>query len=87
MEFSLKQNSPNPFNNITSINYNIPDLSFVSLVVYDVNGNVNKILVNENKNAGRYNVTWSPENLSSGIYYFKLNIKNKTFIRKGILIR
>lgn len=71
-EFSLDQNYPNPFNPTTTINYQIPDLSFVTLKVYDVLGSEVAILVNEEKSIGTYELTWYAESLPSGVYFYQL---------------
>ena len=70
--FSLEQNYPNPFNPTTNIGFRIVNRGFVSLKVYDVLGNEVAILVNEVKPAGIYEVTWNAGNLSSGVYFYKL---------------
>lgn len=71
-EFVLYQNYPNPFNPSTSIQYGVSSMEFVSLKVYDVLGNQVATLVNEEKPAGIYEVTWNAENLSSGVYFYQL---------------
>ncbi len=70
--FNLSQNYPNPFNPVTNLEFGISNFGFVTLKVYDVLGNEVKTLVNENKPAGRYTVTFDGSNLSSGIYFYKL---------------
>lgn len=71
--FILDQNYPNPFNPSTTINYQIPNNGLVILKVYDILGNEIKTLVNENKPAGRYSVSFNAGYLSSGVYIYKLN--------------
>jgi Secretion system C-terminal sorting domain len=75
-DFSLYQNYPNPFNPSTIIKYRIPELRFVTLKVYDVLGNVVATLVNEEKTAGDYTVNFVANNLSSGIYFYKIEAGN-----------
>ncbi len=86
-EYFLSQNYPNPFNPVTAIKYSIPNEGFVSLKIYNVLGSEVATLVNEFKNAGSYNVSFNAENLSSGVYYYKL--KSGTFVetRKMILLK
>jgi hypothetical protein len=74
--FLLYQNYPNPFNPRTIIEFQIPELRFVTLKVYDVLGNVVATLVNEEKTAGDYTVDFNANNLSSGIYFYKLEAGN-----------
>ncbi len=72
--YKLQQNYPNPFNPSTKINWQLPISSFVSLKVYDVLGNEVVILVNEEKPAGTYEVTWNATNLPSGVYFYRLQV-------------
>lgn len=86
-EFSLEQNYPNPFNPSTIIEYQLPIVSNVSLKVYDILGNEIATLVNENKEAGNYAVEFNASRISSGIYFYKLQADNKTFIKKMSVIK
>ena len=70
--FTLEQNYPNPFNPSTVISYQLPVSSDVTLKVYDVLGNEVATLVNEEKSAGSYEVEFSADGLTSGIYFYKL---------------
>jgi len=70
--FQLSQNYPNPFNPVTKIKYQIPQLSFVTLKVYDVLGNVVKTLIEDAKPAGEYEIEFEASGLTSGIYFYKL---------------
>ena len=92
--FSLEQNYPNPFNPSTTIKYTIPNVipsgvegSRVILKIYDVLGNEIATLVNENKPAGNYEVTFDAKNLSSGIYYCKLQAGSLSQSIKMILLK
>jgi len=71
-EFKLHQNYPNPFNPKTTINYDLPVLSKVSIKVYNVLSNEVASLVNKNQNAGSYKVEFNGSALSSGIYFYTL---------------
>lgn len=68
VQFELKQNFPNPFNPATTITYNLPRDGFVTMKVYDIVGSEIETLVNEEKKAGSYLVTFDGANLSSGVY-------------------
>ena len=70
--FSLEQNFPNPFNPSTIINYSIPELSFVTLQVYNILGNEVAVLVNGEKQQGSYQVKFNANNLPSGVYFYKI---------------
>ena len=85
--FNLNQNYPNPFNPNTIITYQIPNTEFVTLKVYDILGREIATLVNEEKPAGSYEVQFSGNGLTSGIYFYQL--KTSTFVetKKMILVK
>jgi hypothetical protein len=85
--YELRQNYPNPFNPITTISYRIPELSFVTLKVYDVLGNEVATLVNEEKPVGSYELTWGSASLPSGIYFYQLRACNYSETKKMILLK
>lgn len=85
--FELRQNYPNPFNPATVIQFSTVSAQHVSLNVYDMLGNEIAVLVNEFKQAGRYEVEFNPKNLSSGIYFYKLVSGSNTVIKKMLLLR
>jgi len=85
--FSLSQNYPNPFNPTTFIRYSIPNASFVNLKVYDILGRETTTLINEEKPAGNYEVEFNGEDLSSGIYFYKLQTEDFTYVKKMIMVK
>ena len=85
--FVLEQNYPNPFNPSTKIKFNVSKGSFISLVIYDIIGNEVTKLVNEEKPAGTYEVTFNADNLPSGIYLARLSGGNNTSIIKMSLLK
>ena len=85
--FSLSQNFPNPFNPSTMIQYSIADAQRVELKVYDLLGREVQTLVNEMQNPGSYNVMFNAQNLSSGVYFYKLTAGSFTDIRKMTLVK
>ncbi|MFZ4591600.1 MAG: T9SS type A sorting domain-containing protein [Ignavibacteria bacterium] len=85
--YSLKQNYPNPFNPATNIRYEIPKTGFVKLVVFDALGCERRTLVNEVKQAGNYSVDFIASELSSGIYFYKLESNGFSDIKKMMLIK
>lgn len=85
--FLLEQNYPNPFNPSTTIRYSIPTSEFVKLKVYDVLGNEVATLVNEEKPAGSYEVEFQATELSSGIYFYKLQSGNFVETKKMLLLK
>ena len=86
-EFKLSQNYPNPFNPSTNIDYSIPKSGFVSLKIYDMLAKEVAKIVNENKDAGNYTVTFNASKLSSGIYYYRIQSGNFTDIKSMVLIK
>jgi len=86
-DFLLYQNYPNPFNPNTVISYQSQVGSMVTLIVYDVLGNQITTLVNEYKPAGIYNVQFTMNNLSSGVYFYQLKAGNYIYTKKMILIK
>jgi hypothetical protein len=86
-KFELSQNYPNPFNPSTRIKYQVAINSQVSLKVFDVLGNEVATLVNEEKPAGNYEVEFNASQLSSGVYFYKLQAAPFLETRKMILIR
>ena len=86
-DYYLWQNSPNPFNPSTVIEYQLPENGFVILRIIDILGREVETLVNENKSKGRYSVTFNALNLNSGIYFYQLNTSNFTSIKKMILLK
>jgi len=86
-KYSLSQNYPNPFNPSTTIEYQIPEMVNVNLVVYDILGRKVKTLVNEVQNAGNYKVIFNAEGIASGVYFYKLTAGNFTNIKKVVYIK
>ena len=86
-KFELSQNYPNPFNPVTNLGFGISNLEFVSLKVYDVLGNEIKILVNEIKPAGYYEIEFDGSRLPSGIYYYKLESGSFSQVKKMMLVK
>ncbi len=86
-QFAVEQNFPNPFNPTTQIKYSIPSNSLVTLVIYNLLGSQVKTLVNEFQNAGKYNVDFNAEHLSSGVYFYRLSAGRFSETRKLLLLR
>jgi hypothetical protein len=85
--YSLSQNYPNPFNPATNIKYSIKQQSQVSLKVYDVLGKEVESLVNQNQNAGSYEVNFNASKLASGVYIYRLTAGDFVQSMKMILIK
>lgn len=85
--FFLSQNYPNPFNPSTTINYQIPNESLVTIKVYDILGKEVTTLVNENKAAGKYSINFDAKNLASGVYLYRIKAGNYVSTKKMMLLR
>ncbi len=85
--YSLSQNYPNPFNPVTKINFAVPKKSFVTIKVYDMLGKETATLVNDTKDAGYYSVDFSGTNLSTGVYYYRIESEGFVDVKKMILIK
>jgi len=86
-EFHLFQNYPNPFNPNTTIKYQIPTASHVTLRIYDLLGREMKTLVNEERNPGWYSVKVDASTLSSGTYFYRLETHSQTITRRMVLVK
>jgi hypothetical protein len=85
--FVLYQTYPNPFNPSTKIKYLIPQSSNVVIKVFDILGNEIETLVNEEKPIGTYEITWSAENLPSGVYFYTLQAGQFIKTKKMVLMK
>jgi len=86
-EFNLYQNYPNPFNPSTTIKYRLNKEGFVTLKVYDTMGKEVLLLVNERKSAGEYEINFDASNLSSGNYFYQINVDGIFISKKMCLIK
>ena len=85
--FVIYQNYPNPFNPATTIRYQIPQKSFVTIKVYDALGNGIQTLVNEEKSADNYEVGFDGTGFSSGIYFYQIKTGNYVATKKMVLLK
>jgi flagellar hook assembly protein FlgD len=88
----LEQNYPNPFNPSTTIRYQLPEKSEVTLSIFDITGNEVRTLLKETLAAGEYSVTWNGANdqgipVSSGVYLYRIQADNYTEAKRMILMR
>lgn len=90
-EYLLTQNYPNPFNPETTIRFELPEAGETKLTIYNITGQVIRILVNEYRQAGRFEVSWngkndSGKNVPSGLYIYKLEAGKRITISKKMLL-
>jgi len=91
--YALSQNYPNPFNPTTTIEYALPMMSRVNVVVYNMMGQIVSELVNNVQEPGLYHTTWNARDMSSGVYFVQITAKStdgkETFnsVKKMMLLK
>ena len=85
--YSLYQNFPNPFNPSTQIRYSIPHNSHVKLIIFDVLGRIVSTLVDQDQSAGNHEYKFTSDNLSSGIYFYRLVTNNFIQTKKLMILK
>ncbi|MCB0265257.1 MAG: T9SS type A sorting domain-containing protein [Calditrichaeota bacterium] len=86
-ETELYQNYPNPFNPTTTLSFRLPKTDVVQLQVFDVTGRLVQTLVDGIKSTGLHSVIWEAADMSSGIYYYRLNSTAASQTRKMMLLK
>jgi sugar lactone lactonase YvrE len=86
-DYKLYQNYPNPFNPSTNIKFSIPKNGLVKLSIYNILGKEITILVNEKLQAGTYEMPFTSNRLSSGIYFYRIKIDNFQEVKRMILTK
>ncbi len=87
-EYSLSQNYPNPFNPVTKINFDLSKDGYVKLIIYDLLGReITRLLNNEFRVSGRYTVDFNGSNLSSGVYFYKIETDGFIATKKMLLLK
>jgi hypothetical protein len=87
VSYQLAQNYPNPFNPATNFEFRIAKLEWVTLKVFDVLGREISTLVNEERQAGIYRVTWDASKLPSGVYFYRLRAGDFVETKKMVLTK
>ena len=86
-KFVLTDNYPNPFNPITTIAYSLPRSGDVTLIIYNLLGEEVARLVDGFQQAGEYQTEWNASNVSSGIYFYRLQVGDFTETKKMVLLK
>jgi len=86
-EFALSQNYPNPFNSTTLIAFDIPEVSTVSITIYDLNGREIRNLVDSRLDVGKYTAVWDAGTVTNGVYIVWMKSNNFTAVRKALLVK
>jgi len=91
-KFIIKQNFPNPFNPKTTISFEIPLESLVSLTIYDIQGKVVRKLVHRSRLVGSQNMVWDATNdkglaVSAGMYFYRLEFNDVVKTMKMLLVK
>jgi len=86
-EFALSQNYPNPFNPSTTVRYDVPERTHVTLKVYDILGREVAELVNGKKDPGFYEAVWDAQNFASGVYFYRITAGDFVSVRKLTLMK
>ncbi len=85
--YSLSANYPNPFNATTTIAYQLPKAGDVQLEIYNLMGQGVRTLVNSYQQAGTYRINWDASEYSSGIYFYRLKVGDKTLTKRATLLK
>lgn len=86
-EFLLGQNFPNPFNPVTVIPFDLPEKAFIKLTLYNLLGEVVKVISIEERNAGHHEILFDGTELSAGLYFYKLEAKGLVQVKKLLVLK
>ncbi len=90
--FWLSPNYPNPFNNSTSIIYALPCISHITISIFNIKGQLIKVLINKKQVSGKHQISWDGRNsygqpVCSGVYFIRFSYNNQSRIRKALMLR
>ena len=91
-DFALHQNYPNPFNPITTIKFDVPELTHINLIIYDIRGREIVRLLDKEISPGYQSITWNTRNnfnrpVSAGVYFYQIQAKGFVKTRKMVLLK
>ena len=92
IDYTLFQNYPNPFNPVTTIRYDLPEQSQVTLMIYDILGREIRRLINSSQDAGHKSVIWDGtdefgRNVGTGIYLYRIKAGDFSQTKKMLLLQ
>ena len=85
--FNIAQNYPNPFNARTTIEYNLPLDTRVTLDIFDILGRKIETLVNGNQSSGAHAVVWNADKVASGLYFYRIQAGEMSEIKQMTLLK
>ncbi|MBN1291014.1 MAG: T9SS type A sorting domain-containing protein [Candidatus Latescibacteria bacterium] len=85
--FAVNQNTPNPFNPTTTINFSAPEAGIVNIDVFNVAGQKVDTIVSDFLSAGNHSVTWNASGLSAGVYFYSVKSGNFSKTMKMTLLK
>ncbi len=86
-EFAMSQNYPNPFNPSTTIRFDVPEQTYVSIKIYDITGREVAELVSDEFSPGIYTVEWNAQGVASGVYYYRITAGEFTQVRSLVFMK
>ena len=86
-EFNVSTAYPNPFNPVTNVDFAIPEAGNVSIIVYNLVGQVMETLVDDYKSAGFHTVSWDASSVPSGLYFITVESGEKVSTQKLVLMK
>ena len=92
VEFALHENYPNPFNPTTTLRFDLPEVSNITLTIYNMLGQKVRTFNYQNTSAGYHSVTWNATNdygdpVGAGVYLYQLQTKDFVKTRKMVLLK
>ncbi|NCS87495.1 MAG: hypothetical protein CO127_07125 [Ignavibacteria bacterium CG_4_9_14_3_um_filter_36_18] len=89
VDYNLFQNYPNPFNPSTTIKFQINNTLKVKITIFDTLGNEIAVLLDEEKSPGKYEIEFNAQkyNLSSGVYFYRINYEGKELVKKMTFLK
>lgn len=86
-EFQLGDNYPNPFDQSTTIEYVLAESAHIKLAMFDAQGKLLEILVDNKRSAGHHSIVWNANNYPAGIYFYTLGSEHLSKTKKCVLLK